>query len=257
MSKISGLVGDIVSGRRSLNIETAREIIDSATSDKRIEDAEELAPLRTLFAGDTIRSDVDSTKGGAAFLQGFMKHAQAQHDQVGEARDSRTRDLKPLAARFATEKLLSKDALKDLVAQYRGTQPGESYTRVPEPGDTTSVTVTPKWVEETREHLTEYVSTYMAGSRWERMWQAMGESSNVDWRANYNDPVKTFTMWLDHATVKRSPTGSAPLGDQVRAFERQKIKSALETAGGDHGRAAAILGLTVTALERKIVEHGL
>jgi hypothetical protein len=257
MTSIRRLVNDIVSGSRPLNIETAREIIDSATSDKRIENTDELAPLRDLFAGDEVRSAFDSTRGGAAFLQGFMKHAQAHHDDVGDARSSQTRGLKPLAARYATDTLLSKDALEGMVAEYRGTQPGERFTRPAEPGDSNSVTVTPKWVEEVRSSLVKYVTTYMAGSRLQRLWQAMGESSNVDWKAQYNSPVKTFEGWLAHRSAKRSPTGAGPLDSQVRAFERQKIKNALNTAGGDHDRAAAILGLTLSGLERKIAEHGL
>jgi hypothetical protein len=254
---IRGLVNDIVAGRRPLNIETARDIIDSATSDKRIEDADELAPLRDLFAGDQIRSDVDATKGGAAFLQGFLKHAQTQHDEVGDSRTSRTRDLKPMAARFATESLLSRDALADITDRYRGTRPGESFLRPMEPGETTRATVTPEWVEGMREDLSKYVETYMAGSFWERMWQAMGESSNIDWRANYNSPVKTYEGWLAGRSVKRSPSGAPPLGDQVRAFEREKIRNALNTAGGDQDVAAGILGLSRSALARKMTEYGL
>lgn len=257
MSTIRGLVNDIVGGRRPLDIETARAIIDSATRDKRIEDADELAPLRDLFAGGELRADIRSTTGGAAFLQGFVKHAQAQHEEVGDARASRTAELKPLAARFATDTLLGKEALADLLAQYRGTQPGESFRRPSEPGDSNQVTVNPKWVEDVRANLTDEVTTYMAGDRWQRLWMAMGQPSNVDWRAQYNDPNKTFEGYLAYRSAKRSPTGAAPLGDQVRAFERQKISNALETAGGDHDRAAANLGLSVPALERKIVEHGL
>jgi DNA-binding protein Fis len=257
MGSIRRMVNDIVSGRRTLDIETARDIIDNATGDKRIEESDELAPLRDLFESGQIRSDVSATKGGAAFIQGFLKHAQAQHDDIGESKSSRTRELKPMAARFATNTLLSKDALADYTALYKGTQPGETFRRPPEPGETTFVTVTPKWVEEMRNSLVKYVETHMAGSFWERMWQAMGESSNVDWKANYNAPVETYKRWLAGRSVRRSPTGSAPLDSQLREFERNKIRNAMDTAGGDREVAAGILGLSRSALERKLAEHGL
>jgi DNA-binding NtrC family response regulator len=53
------------------------------------------------------------------------------------------------------------------------------------------------------------------------------------------------------------PPASGPLKEQMTAFERDRIISALEECNGNQTRAAALLGISRRALIARIEQYGL